>query len=58
MDRISNYFFSKVGFKYLEVKYWTSWTAFNKHFITKPCLMDAISFDFFSKACLKYLEAK
>ena len=58
MDRISYDFFSEVGFKYLEAKYWTYWTAFNKHFMHRLYLMDAISCDFFAKACLKYLEVK
>ena len=58
MDRISHDFFSKVGFKYLEAKYRTYWTALNKHFIPRPYLMDVISCDYFAKGCLKYLEKK
>ena len=47
VDPIWCYFFSKIRFKYLEVKYWTYWTFSNKYIIPGPYLMDPISFCFF-----------
>ena len=50
--------FSKVRFTYLEAKYWTNWTVFNKYLIPGPYFKDPISCDSFSKVHLEYLESK
>ena len=55
MDQILFDFFLKVCFKYLEAKYWTYWTLFNKYFIPIPYLKDKVSYEIFPKAQFKYL---
>ena len=39
--------FLKVRLNFLEAKYWTYWTLFNKYFIRGPYLIAPISCDFF-----------
>ena len=58
MDSISCDFFWKVRFNYLEAKYWTYRSVFNKYVKPGRYLMYLISSDFFSKVYFKYLEVK
>ena len=63
MVPISYEFFSKVRFKYLELKYWTYLTVLDRQFIPGPYSVDGdhiwtrTIFDgIFSKVCFQYLE--